>query len=175
MCLNVRSCTALASFVWSNRSPLHCNLENNLGAMQPYIPFYCDLFLWVLKLVFLNNRVSAWKGVCWHESAPQKENIKTRYKYSVWLQWRRQRVQYATKSVALKKTRKVVQKQSAQPRKQMLVYIVVYGIALALVLVPILFFIFVSFVLHFKTNQRQKWEIWKKHSRSICLLWAVLI
>ena len=94
MCLNVRSCTALASFVWSNRSPLHCNLENNLGAMQPYFPFYCDLFLWVLKLVFLNNRVSAWKGVCWHESARQKENIKFRYKHSLWLQWRRQRVQY---------------------------------------------------------------------------------
>ena len=89
MCLNVRSCTALASFVWSNRSPLHCNLENNLGAMQPYLPFYCDLFLWVLKLVFLNKRVSAWKGVCWHESARQKENIKFRYKHSLWLQWRK--------------------------------------------------------------------------------------
>ena len=47
--------------------------------------------------------------------------------------------------MALEKIRKVVQKQSAQPRKQMLVYIVVYGIALALVLVPILLFVFVSF------------------------------
>ena len=63
---------------------------------------------------------------------------------------------FATKSVALEKIRKVVQKQSAQPREQMLVYIVVYGIALALVLHPILLFIFVSFVLHFKTNQKQK-------------------
>ena len=53
--------------------------------------------------------------------------------------------------MALEKIRKVVQKQSAQPREQMLVYIVVYGIALALVLFPILLFIFVSFVLHFKT------------------------
>ena len=47
--------------------------------------------------------------------------------------------------MAQEKTRKIVQKQSAQPRKQMLVYIAVYGISLALVLVPILLFVFVSF------------------------------
>ena len=39
-----------------------------------------------------DDLICAWKGVCWHESARHIRNIK--YKRSLWLQWRREIVQY---------------------------------------------------------------------------------
>ena len=62
-----------------------CKSESLVYHTVTFVVFFFCVF---------RDGVSAWKGVCGHESARQIGNIKFRFKHSLWLQWRRDIIQY---------------------------------------------------------------------------------
>ena len=62
-----------------------CKSESLVYLTVTFVVFFFYVF---------RDGVSAWKGVCGHESARQIGNIKFRFKRSLWLQLRREIIQY---------------------------------------------------------------------------------